>query len=521
MRSYIKYSLAFLALAGLQACDAGFEELNKNPVTASPDQFKPDYLFSTAQFRTFRGDETAALYYGTTISQQLASLSDRGIFDFFGDKYVYHESANDNLWATTFDGGSGPVKLLVDLFYLAKGKEDEYHNLLQMARIWNTIVYSRLTDLYGDVPYSEAGKGYYEQIFKPKYDTQEEIYRHMLSELEDAAAKLDPSKNNFAGADIAYRGDIQKWKKLAYSMMLRLGMRMSKVDATAAASWAQKAYAGGTLSSNADNLIIRGTDATGANTNLVNGQAYMIKVSQVPGKLSATFFNYLKQTGDPRLNYLPAIYPDWRNNNEFITDPGLQKGLPNGLNRVTMEAHPSYDPSRNEHQYSGLNRELFAALDGPRMFLTYAESQFLLGEAAVRGWINADAEAFYKNGVAAAMKVYSEYHPSINITDAQITAYLNANPFKGTADKEAAIEQLNTQYWVATFLNGHETFANLRRSGYPKLTPVNYHDNDSNGQIPSRLRYPQSEMVYNKENYEAAISRQGPDNFNTKIWWDK
>src|SRR5690606_2689292 len=97
----------------------------------------------------------------------------RGIFDFFGDKYVYHESANDNLWATTYDGGTGPVKLLEDIFYMAKGKEEEYHNLLQMTRIWRTIVYSRLTDLYGDVPYFEAGKGYYEQIFKPKYRSEE------------------------------------------------------------------------------------------------------------------------------------------------------------------------------------------------------------------------------------------------------------------------------------------------------------------------------------------------------------
>src|SRR5690606_32711602 len=136
MKSYIKYPLVLLAIAGLPACDGEFEELNKNPVTATPDQFRPEYLFSTAQLRTFRGHETASLYYGTTISQHLASLSDRGIFDFFGDKYVYHESANDNLWATTYDGDTGPVKLLEDIFYMAKGKEEEYHNLLQMTRIW-------------------------------------------------------------------------------------------------------------------------------------------------------------------------------------------------------------------------------------------------------------------------------------------------------------------------------------------------------------------------------------------------
>ncbi len=520
MKSYIKIAVALLSVAALPSCDSDFEQLNKNPVTATPEQFKPEYLFSTAQLRSFKGDEYSSLYYGTTISQQLASLSDRGIFDFFGDKYIYHESANDVLWTATFDGDNGPSKLLTDISYLTEGKE-EYHNLIQMNRIWKTIVYSRLTDLYGDIPYSEAGKGYYEQIFKPKYDPQKEIYYHMLSELEDATAKLDAQLNNFAEADIAYKGDIQKWKKLGYSLMLRLGMRLSKVEPATAEAWVQKAYAGGTLSSNADNLIIRGTDAVGANTMLVNGQSQMFKVGFVPGKISATFFNFLKSTADPRLKYIPAVYPDWRNNSVKITDPAIQKGLPNGLIRETMENDPSFDPSQNEHQYSGINRDIFAKLDGPRMFLTFSESQLLLAEAAVRGWITADAKSLYESAVAAGMKVYTEYDAAATISDAEISSYLAASPFVGNGDAEKAIEQINTQYWVATFLNGHETFANLRRSGYPKLVPVQYHDNDSNGKIPSRLRYPQSEMVYNKDNYEAALARQGADNFNTPIWWDK
>ena len=521
MKPYIKYALGFLILAGVPACDSDFEELNKNPTAATPDQFQPQYLFSTAQFRTFKGDETVAMYYGTTISQQLASLSDRGIFDFFGDKYVYHESANDNLWVVTYDGSGGPVKLIEDILQLTKGKEDAYHNLIQMTRIWRTIVFSRLTDYYGDVPYFEAGKGYYEQIFKPKYDPQKDIYEHMLKELEDATAKLDASKNNFAAADIAYKGDIQKWKKLGYSMMLRLGMRLSKVDPTQAASWASKAFAGGTLAGNTDNLIIRGTDASGANSNLVNGQSQMVRVSFTPAKISATFFDYLKGTGDPRLKFIPAVYLDWRNNNSKNTDPAIQKGMPNGYNLTTIKELPSWDNALNEHQYSGLNRDIMAKLDGPRMFLTYAESQLLLGEAAVRGWITSNPKTHYENAVAAGMKIYTEYDASASVSDAEVAAYLEHNPFVGTADSEKAIEQLNVQYWVATFLNGHETFANLRRSGYPKIVPVQYHDNDSNGKIPSRLRYPQSEMVYNKENYEAAVARQGADNFNTKMWWDK
>lgn len=508
----------------LPACDDGFEQLNKNPVVATGEQFKPQYLFSTAQLTTSKGDESASLYYGTTFVQQLASLSDRGIFDFFGDKYVYHQSANDQLWNTTFEGNTGPVKQLEAMFFMTNGKEAEFNNLIQMARIWKTIVYSRLTDLYGDVPYSEAGKGASERIYKPKYDTQKDIYYHMLSELEDATAKLDAGQNNFASSDIAYKGDIQKWKKLGYSMMLRLGMRLSKVEPETAQAWVKKAQAGGTMTSNGDNLIIRGTDATGANFALVNGQSQMFSVNYVPGRISATFFNYLKSTGDPRLKYIPAVYSNWFDNSSKNTDPAIQKGLPNGLNRNTMENDPSYDPAKgNELQYSGINRDIFGKLDGPRMFVTFAESQLLLAEAAVRGWISADAEALYKSAVGAGMKLYATYDASATITDGEIEAYLTANPFVGAADKEKAYEQINTEYWTTTFLNGHETYANIRRSGYPKLVPVQYHDNDTGGKFPRRLRYPwQNEIALNKENYDAAIARMnGNDDMITRVWWDK
>lgn len=527
MKSYIKYILGAATIAMLTGCDDGFEHLNKNPVVATSEQFKPQYLFSTAQLTTFRGEENVSLYYGSTFVQQMASLSDRGIFDFFGDKYVYHQSANDQLWNATFEGSTGPVKQLEALFFMCNGKEAEYHNLIQMARIWRTIVYHRLTDMYGDVPYSEAGKGATERIYKPKYDTQKDIYYHMLTELEDATSKLDAGQNNFAAADIAYKGDIQKWKKLGHSMMLRLGMRLSKVEPATAQQWVDKAFKGGTLASNDDNLAIRGTDPTGSNYLLTNGQSSMFRVGYVPGRISATFFNHLKNTGDPRLAYIPAIYTVWNNNSTKITDPAIQKGLPNGLNRITMEDDPSYDPALgNELQYSGINRDIFAKLDGPRMFLTFAESQLLLAEAAVRGWISADPKTLYESAVTAGMKLYATYDVSASITDAQIQAYLAANPFAGSGDVEKSFEQINTEYWTTTFLNGYETYANVRRSGYPKLIPVVYGgpaDNDTGGKFPRRLRYPwQSEIALNKENYDAAVARMGgSDDMVTRVWWDK
>lgn len=505
------------------ACDDGFEALNKDPNTVTADRFNPAFLFTTTQLNTAKGDDNTDLYYAQPFVQQFASLSNVGIFDFHGDKYVYYKPNNELLWKSTFNATAGPSKLIEDVIQLSKDKA-QYTNLYQMARIWKTVIYHRLTDMYGDIPYSEASLGYYQQIYKPKYDKQQDIYTNMLTELEDATSKLDASQTLFASADIAYNGDITKWKKFGYSMMLRLGMRLSKVDPASAQAWVKKAYAGGVFTSVDDNLFIKGTDKLGTLEALTNGMSYTLSVtSRSPGKIAKTFFDFLKSHNDPRLKYTVAVYTDPTNVATKNTDPAIQKGLPNGLDRITLVKDPSYDPNApgQEHQYSGVNRDVYAKLDGPRMFLTYGEVQFMLSEAAVRGWITGDAAQFYKNGVSGAMKNLAKYDASATISDAEIATYLTASPFVGTADQEKAIEQINTQYWAATFMNGYESFANFRRSGYPKLIPVNYPDNETGGTIPRRLRYPDDEPVLNVDSYNEAVARQGADNYKTKVWWDK
>jgi hypothetical protein len=522
MKMKIKYVIYAMGLCLLNGCDSSFEELNTDPNTVTADRFHPSYLFTTSQLKTAIGDASTSLYYGSTFVQQFASLSNVGIFDFHGDKYVYHKGNNELLWKATFDAIAGPSKLIQDVIELSKGNP-EYVNLHQMARIWKTFIYHRLTDIYGDVPYSEANMGYYKQINKPVYDAQKDIYFHMLSELEDASNKLDASKTKYASADIAFGGDIDKWRKLGYSMMLRLGMRLSKVDPAASEIWVKKAYAGGVMTSVDDNLFISGVDQTGSQIELTNGESRTLAVAtRTPGKISKTFFDFLKNHADPRLKYTVAVYTDPTDVNTKNTDPTVQKGLPNGLDRITLASDPSYDPNApgQEHQYSGINRDIYAKLDGPRMFLTYAETQLLLSEAAVRGWVAADPKELYTKGVKGAMKNLQKYDAAALITDAEMDQYLKLNPFVGIADPEKALEQINTQYWAATFMNGYESFANVRRSGYPKLIPVNYPDNETGGTFPRRLRYPDDEPVLNAEHYTAAVRRQGDDNFKTRVWWD-
>ena len=140
----------------------------------------------------------------------------------------------------------------------------------------------------------------------------------------------------------------------------------------------------------------------------------------------------------------------------------------------------------------------------------------MIAEAIERGWATGNAADHYNAGVRAAMEMYSIYDPSVEISSAEIDAYLAANPY----DSANWAEQIGEQYWAATFLNFYETYANWRRTGYPELTPVDYPGNETNGTIPRRLRYPTSEAGNNPEGYNAALNNQGPDEFTTRMWWD-
>jgi hypothetical protein len=349
----------------------------------------------------------------------------------------------------------------------------------------------------------------------------------MLTELEDAAAKLDAAKPNTVGAaDLMYGGNVAKWKKFAYSEMLRLAMRMSKVDADNARAWAQKATTGGVITTNADNALIQHPNLAPQN-NRSNGTGSVL-IAQDPNasRLSKTFVDYLKSNNDPRLRYIATV----------VTNPGVgsdkgdtsvarQLGQPNGYDvGGTRPISTAPNWTGNQNDYSVVNRYTYARFEAPTFFLTAAESLLLQAEAAERGWITGSAATLYEQGVTAAMRQFDQFNlgevSGINITDAEITAYLNAHPYTPGA---AGIEQINTQYWVATFMDEYEAWANWRRSGYPELTPSgNYPGNVTGGTIPRRFTYPTNEAAVNAANYSEAVSRMaGGDKMTSRVWWDK
>lgn len=505
MKKYIYCLLITLGVGTIQSCTKNFDTLNINP-NASPKAVA-GYIFTKAEY-----DGTARmldLLLGTM--QYTTSFNDVAGF---GSKYVLSQSQQS---AAAFSNAyPNEINELVEVIKAA-GTDASQSNLVAEARIWRVYCFSRLTDLYGDIPYSQAGQGYNSGIYKPVYDPQKDIYADMLKELDQAATSLDAGKTTFGAADLIYNGATDKWKKFAYSLMLRCAMRMTKVDINAAQTWATKAIAGGVILNDADIAKVpyvgSGQDINKnplANDLWNNDYIAQDGVTNTEGgKYQDVFINYLKANKDPRLGVISIVY----NNKVADTSFAIQKGMSAGLNTKPADFVT----------YSEPNPKTILLLNSPRLVFTAAESYFLLAEAASRGWYNgSSASAAYENGISAAMRQWAIIGGAAGtITDNQINTYIANHKFNTAGTLDQNLQQIYTEFWVGIFPDAQEVFATYRRTGYPALVPNNYVGNATGGKIFRRMLYPVSELNLNAASYAAAISRQGPDDFLTRVWWDK
>lgn len=491
----------------LTACDAGFDEMNVNPVALTA--VDPAYQLNTAILNS--APTYGNLSYETTIVKQM-------ITPFTGQG----SAANVNQDTRAVSAGNWNqyyrdiIRELTDV--VGKTKDNAPRsNLYNMARIWRAYSFMVMTDTYGDVPYTQAGKSYLEGIVTPQYDTQESIYDDILKELTEASAALDATKARIT-SDLLYDGDVAKWKRLGNSLLLRAAMRLSKVNPTKAAEFVGKAVAGGLMQSNDDNAVLRHT------ANFTNPVG-----SQLNGGQSAFFYldeefvEFLKKNNDPRLSSIAVRYVGATSGAQQVESranrtPAIQFGAPQGFDNTTIGPAVTARKLASLWDFSQLDRTRMGALLAPSFLVTYAQTQLLLAEAVFRKWTTGDAAALYANGIRQHMRQLSLYGASTAIADAAINTYVTANPLM--AGKE--LEQINTQYWVASFLVGPEAWANFRRSGFPLLTPNTYPGSDLKTEpFIRRLTYTDAELNVNKTNVQAAISRQGPNLLDTRIWWDK
>ncbi|HWV28511.1 MAG TPA: SusD/RagB family nutrient-binding outer membrane lipoprotein [Dyadobacter sp.] len=512
MKATFKYMLALaLSLTFITGCDEGFDEINTNKV--DPTSLAPSLILNKAIIATTYLDGVSTLgmlCYNFGIVQQVITPYGSSLS---GGNYNQLNNSNSPLvWVNFY---RNVIKQLVAV--TEQTKDDPLSaDIYNAARIWKAYAFMILTDTYGDIPYFDAGKGYISEEIRPKYDPQEAIYKDILKELEEASGALGVSKDPVT-TDILYGGDIARWKKLGYSLMLRAGMRLTKVDPATAKAYVIKALAGGVFESNADNSVIRHTSLY--NNFIANHLAAREKTNFY---LAAPFVNYLKENNDPRLpvfavRYVGAKGGPEQSSDRASSDPKVQIGMPMGYNDVTINSVLAENGVVSLWDFTQINLTTVLKLDAPEFHITYAQVQLLLAEAAVRGWVTGKAADYYGKGIRANLEQMALYDPKAAIKEDAILAYLKAHPL----DEAKALEQINTQYWVATFLDGNESWANFRRSGFPALKKNPYPGSEIKEDFIRRMPYPDSEIVVNLQNVNDANARQGPNDLNTRIWWDK
>lgn len=491
----------------LISCDKGFDEMNINPIALTA--VEPAYQLNTTIVNS--APAYGNLSYETTIVKQMITpFSGQGSAANFNQDNRGVTSGN---WTTFY---RGIIKELTDV--VAKTKDDANRtNLYNMARIWRAYGFMILTDTYGNVPYSEAGKGFLEGNTGPAYDNQESIYSDILNELETASASLDASKPLVA-SDVLYGGDVAKWKRLGNSLLLRAAMRLSKVNPTKAAEYVAKAVAGGLMQSNRDNAMIRHTASftNPVGSSLNGGQSAFFY-------LDKEFVDYLVVNNDPRLASIAVRYVGAQSGADQVESKAnrtvaVQIGMPQGYDNTTISKDVADKKLASLWDYSQLDKTRMAALTAPSFLVTYAQTQLLLAEAVFRKWATGDAAALYTTGVRSHMEQLADYGAATAVPEASIAAYLAAHPL--SAGKE--LQEINTQYWVACFLVGQEAFANFRRSNFPVLTPNPYPGSDLKTEpFIRRLTYTDAELNVNHDNVQKAIAQQGLDLLDTRVWWDK
>jgi hypothetical protein len=495
-----------LILVGFVACDKGFDDLNINTTAAT--SINPVFTLNNATINTSYA--TSHVFYEVGIVQQMVTPNSGVLVG-----ANFNQDNRDNTVQTWQRYYRSVIRNTYDV--IQSKNLATRPNLIAMARILQAYAFMVLTDTYGDIPYTEAGKGFTDQVFLPKYDTQQSIYAGIIKELTEASAALDATKT-IEAADVLYAGDVAKWKKFANSLLLRAGMRLSKVDAAQAQQIVSRAAGAGVIEVNADNAIVR------HDANYVNPTGNLLNATEAANVyMTSAFVDFLKAAKDPRLKAIGVRYVGAKSGGEQTaarasTDTTVFFGMPMGHDNNTISTQVTRFGLASFYDFTQVDRTRLAKNTAPTFLVTAAQTQLLLAEAAQRGWVTGTAAAtYYSRGIRLHMEQLATVDTRSAVPEAEIAAFLTANPLSTAA----ALEQINNQYWIASFLNGPEAWANFRRSGFPRLTPNPFPGKGIKGNFINRLTYPNSEISVNKANVDAAIARQGADDLDSKVWWDK
>lgn len=444
-----------------------------------------------------------------------------------GENSPWSDAQRDNqFWVISFDyygdqdynWGSADFKYSVLSNIEAMAKEtqdlDTKNKYEAIAKFLKAYYYDFMSRRLGDIPLSEALQAISENnIQKPAYDSQKEVYLQILTWLEEANTQIAEAQKEIGTGDVQgdffYKGDLTKWQKAINSFHLRILINLSKkATELEVAKRFQKIVNDPVtypvFESNADNMIrVYGNEQNNFYTWNPGNRGF----NRNRNIMGATYLNLLKDRKDPRIYVVADPAASLYDNNEpqnLDAYVGAKTGAEQGPMQVASDNGLLSYPS-NERYYDDYTGQ-------PNILMSYAELEFNIAEAANRGWINQSAQDHYEKGIKASMGIY-------NIAEENVAKYLAQNSVIYAGNNTMGLEQILTQKYIAFFNNsGRESYFNYRRTGIPTfdIGPANKNE----GKIPLRWKYPQSEYQNNEQNVKAAIYSQynGTDDINATMW---
>ncbi len=475
--------IAFITIMGAAtSCTKDFEELNTDPVRVTT--VAPGSLLATAQFDGMWLITRRAHRLNNELMQYTVET---GALNDFA-RYEFKENEFDPIWSTLYTKAND----MNEMYRLAQQRNDV--NNMAAALVMKAWFVSNLTDMFGDIPYTEAFKGR-EELYYPKYDTQQSVYISILADLKRANDLFTDTKP-FESSDLIYAGDIAKWKKFTNSMRLRLLVRVSNRSEMDAPAQIAEIFNNPTqyplIASNDDEAMMKYT-----------GVKPFINLFL---EMNAAEFSGSRRMGKYLIDLMNNTVDGRRFRYATRNTPGAYVGIPSGYTEQETIAFADNAGLRTSTLATTLK-----AGDYPFPILTWAEVNFLLAEAALKGWISADAQFYYNKGVEASWRQWK-----CTWDGTAGTTYLARSNvrFAGTT---ANMDRLMSQKYIAMFFSGFEAWYDYRRTGYPVL-PIGPAVKN-NGLMPRRFEYPLITKATNGENYNAAAVRIGGDNLLTKVWW--
>lgn len=514
----IKYILYGVILTMFQACTSDFVEINTNPNGTLVGMVQASNMFEPLLYNSANQWLDRTWYYNNELIQFTAhtgGITRREHLYFFEDSRDWY-----GFWNHYATYGNN----VQHMYDLAEAQDDK--SLMAIALTFKTLFFANMTDMFGDVPYEEAFKARQAGgTIKPRFNTQQEVYQFLFDNLE-AANDIYASNPVFKKPimDGMYNGNMAAWRKFNNSLYLRLLCRISgRTEMNAGAKMTEilnnpAKYP--VFASNADNATVKfsGTDPYLSNFGTQTESGFTSSgrklTRQLIGMTVQTDVNGNQVYVDPRL---PII---GKKNN-------VTQSNPNNIWIGTKSGCTEQERASVDRGAAWLNYKVFCRKDAPATYMDYAEVQFILAEAALKGLITGGATAaksYYEAGVTASMQKWSEQgafsETPTSISQTDIATYL-ASPLGSWDLATNKAEFLGNQKFLALFWIGMEAYHEYRRTGYPVLTIGDgtiYNDKV----LPTRFGYPAVTMSTNAANATAALDNMnGPNDMKTPVWWSK